>query len=520
MWKRFSSVLVIVALLCTMVACAGGGEDEWEEIVETKVVYKTVTNAQGEVVTDAQGGAVTEAITPSTDASGDVTDPTGGSQATDPNGTTASGNNGKATTTSTTQKTSATNSGNLGPKKVITFWYQNVGKDLTKILNDATKEFNNTNGKNIQAQISYKPVGGQSGYTQFDDLLIPAIAAKKGPDIIVTGLSHQDEYYQLDSYLEKYKDSDFNMDLAYPVMRESGRIDGKLIGLPFTATYGRFLVYNKSMFKQAGLDPNKPPKTIAELNTYAEKLTAEGTGNKYATVGFCPWEWYISTFSVIYEVFEGGMTDEKTGAPTPNTPENVKALEWVQSYVNKYGYSKMNDSLTAISPGGSPFQSGKLGLQMVYTGHIAGGANWSFEWGVADFPGVDGPISGDAGSDIMTVFKTCKYPEEAFLYIKTLCGLKTQTKIASLGNSMATFSPLQKANEENYDVFNPTMRAILKELVPNVPAKPAYSTPEDAKPENYGALVSEVYNKVLTAGGNPAALLKELETKVKAYIKK
>ena len=103
MWKRFSSVLVIVALLCTMVACAGGGEDEWEEIVETKVVYKTVTNAQGEVVTDAQGGAVTEAITPSTDASGDVTDPTGGSQATDPNGTTASGNNGKATTTSTTQ---------------------------------------------------------------------------------------------------------------------------------------------------------------------------------------------------------------------------------------------------------------------------------------------------------------------------------------------------------------------------------------------------------------------------------
>jgi ABC-type glycerol-3-phosphate transport system substrate-binding protein len=50
---------------------------------------------------------------------------------------------------------------------------------------------------------------------------------------------------------------------------------------------GQMLYYNKGMFKEAGLDPNKPPKTMPEFLEYAKKLTKyEANGNiKVAGVG-------------------------------------------------------------------------------------------------------------------------------------------------------------------------------------------------------------------------------------------
>ena len=42
------------------------------------------------------------------------------------------------------------------------------------------------------------------------------------------------------------------------------------------------------MFEEAGLDPDKPPTTIAELDEYAEKLTQSNDG-KIDRLGFIPW---------------------------------------------------------------------------------------------------------------------------------------------------------------------------------------------------------------------------------------
>jgi len=46
---------------------------------------------------------------------------------------------------------------------------------------------------------------------------------------------------------------------------EEASYNGKLYALPFD-TDARVLYYNKKLFKEAGLDPNKPPRTISELD--------------------------------------------------------------------------------------------------------------------------------------------------------------------------------------------------------------------------------------------------------------
>ena len=49
-------------------------------------------------------------------------------------------------------------------------------------------------------------------------------------------------------------------------------VDGKLQGMPFNIS-NPIIYYNKVHFREVGLDPEKPPQTLAELAEYCQKLT-------------------------------------------------------------------------------------------------------------------------------------------------------------------------------------------------------------------------------------------------------
>ncbi len=55
-------------------------------------------------------------------------------------------------------------------------------------------------------------------------------------------------------------------------------IKGKTYGIPLMNGSRAALFYNKTMFKEAGLDPNNPPKTFPELMQAAKKLTKYENG--------------------------------------------------------------------------------------------------------------------------------------------------------------------------------------------------------------------------------------------------
>ena len=63
--------------------------------------------------------------------------------------------------------------------------------------------------------------------------------------------------------------------------------EDKLYGVPLYADVSA-LFYNKDLFTRAGLDPDKPPTSLAELRTYADKITALGGDVKgYYLPGNC-----------------------------------------------------------------------------------------------------------------------------------------------------------------------------------------------------------------------------------------
>lgn len=56
--------------------------------------------------------------------------------------------------------------------------------------------------------------------------------------------------------------------------------NGEMYTIPTRVSAFRFL-YNKDLFKAAGLDPNKPPTTMAEVREVAKKITEAGNGEFY-----------------------------------------------------------------------------------------------------------------------------------------------------------------------------------------------------------------------------------------------
>ncbi len=85
----------------------------------------------------------------------------------------------------------------------------------------------------------------------------------------------------IDSILPKEFLDDF-----YSEVMKSFEIGGRAYGIPlYISPY--VLYYNKSLFEQAGLDPNSPPKTYDEMLIMAEKLSTltDANGNKVYAFG-------------------------------------------------------------------------------------------------------------------------------------------------------------------------------------------------------------------------------------------
>lgn len=125
---------------------------------------------------------------------------------------------------------------------------------------------------------------------------------------------------------EKYDVSDLE-----PNVLSYYTVDGKQYSMPFN-TSTPLLYYNKDMFKAAGLDPEKPPRTFADFEDAARKLTKKDGGKTTVYGGaFAIYGWFFEQFLAV----SGGLyVDNNNGRDgyaskaTFNSPEGVAVFDW------------------------------------------------------------------------------------------------------------------------------------------------------------------------------------------------
>ena len=202
------------------------------------------------------------------------------------------------------------------------------------------------------------------------------------------------------SDLGPQEDLDAFKDFLTPAAYDGGVVDGTLYGTP--SGFGVYdLAWNKSHFEEVGLDPEVGPRTIEELDEMAAMLTVKDADGNYERMGLLhlgqghgiPRSWMGN--------FGGKLYDAESDSITANDPNNVRALEWMMTYSERYGVEGLQRFQSGLSGerGGTqdPFVSERLSMQLIgpwKLGDFQRFAADGFRWGVTHLP----PVAGEEDS--------------------------------------------------------------------------------------------------------------------------
>lgn len=227
--------------------------------------------------------------------------------------------------------------------------------------------------------------------------------------------AHQGALLDLSPYVESQK---VNMeDIFVPAGLEWVRLqDGRYFGLPFV-NFNRGFYWNKDLFRQAGLDPETPPKDMDQLAEYARKLTIIENG-EIQQLG-----WAINqdpgNLIELALNFGGRFYDKGTGNITATDPKIVEALKWDLGLASEFGLEKVNTFVAGFTgEGNDPFMLGKLAMTIegCWSVTFFEKAGVTMDYGVGPLPVADPSQqkSNEVETNPIVVMKSTKYPNQAF----------------------------------------------------------------------------------------------------------
>lgn len=258
---------------------------------------------------------------------------------------------------------------------------------------------------------------------------LASVAAGNPADVIINDIntvSQRAENKQVED-LSKYADESFKQQF-YPHLWDTVEYKGKPYAVPFN-TDTRLLFYNKKAFKEAGLDPNKPPTTWAELEEYAKKLDVK-KGDNYERIGFYPLWGSAGASSWMTNADHGkGFIDN--GELAIDTPNKVEALEWILGWKERLGENTVQSFQAEFgSEQANPFIAEKVAMWVdvgtFYTQLRDYGQD--VEFGVAPIPSKEEGTGNwaEGGGFVAEIPKGAKHPKEAMDFIKYLTSVDAQ----------------------------------------------------------------------------------------------
>lgn len=193
-------------------------------------------------------------------------------------------------------------------------------------------------------------------------------------------------------------------DALSPAHRSVGTYEDRIYGLPFAAD-ASILLWNKTLFAEAGLDPETPPKTWAEIETFAAEINdpANDVYGYYfsGSCGGCG----IFTFTPFVWAAGGEIMSPDGKTVTLDSPELRDAIGLHRTMVEK----GLLPEGAASDPGSNflAFQNGNIGIQALGAfaiGVFAG--NPDLDYGVTLIPNADGSANSSfLGGENLVVTK-------------------------------------------------------------------------------------------------------------------
>ena len=319
---------------------------------------------------------------------------------------------------------------------------------------------------NIQVTEVFKPWG------DIWTANIAAVAAGSGmPDVIVADRSQlprdaSEGIYQ--SLGEMAAADGVDGSRFWPFTWNQSLYEGETYGIPFE-TDVRVLFYDKTLFEQAGLDPENPPQTWEELMTAADALDQIADNGNLERIAINP---LIGNGPPnIWVLNNGHEWMGEDGTPVVNDPAVVETVEWLNSWIERYGgYENLQRFTQGFSaPPNDHFMSGGVAMIVQTAGYSSilnfyrprvqvGDEAVELNWGVAPIPHAEGAEStSDSGGFTLSIPAGAENPEAAWEFIK--CATNTPAQVSwardtyAIPNGPEPASAPELTADPNWEMF-------------------------------------------------------------------
>jgi multiple sugar transport system substrate-binding protein len=437
-----------------------------------------------------------------------------------------------------------TGCGTSHPKQTvrhITYWEKWTGFE-GEAMDAVIDDFNAKEVEHAKADPNYTPIEVEKvTVSKIEQKLLIAIAGGNPPDLAghysfaVAAYADHGALTDLGPLLAQ---AGFDRSRYIEHYMQLGEYRGKTWALPLVPA-STALVFNKRLFKEVGLDPERPPITIEEFDAYAERLTkwevtlpsgekriesgylpdVPAAQKRLVQAGFLPGEpiWWLTGWG---DYFGGRLIDgpEKISAADP---ANVRAFEWVASYSTKLGVGVIKRFRSGFGNSSSPqsaFLSGKVAmvLQGVWIHNYIEKYAPGLQWAAAPFPYPAGhpELSGTAHAeaDVLMIPKGSPHPAEAMAF---MLYASSQAVLEKLCLAQQKFTPLKSVSDEFWRVHpNPYIR-LFRELGMS---KNAVNIPQTGIWNEYNRELGNAVDLIQNLKEPPALALGAVQEKMQAAL--
>lgn len=321
-----------------------------------------------------------------------------------------------------------TGGGEDGEVVELEFWSFWGGGPRRETIEAIIEDYNNSQDE-VQVTHVYQPWGDI--WTKS----LAAVTAGNPPNIVVQDINtvRQRADAQQATNIQEYIDQE-DEDMSsrfYPQLWDTVIYEDEAYGLPFN-TDTQVLFYNKDLLEEAGLDPETPPATWAELEEYARQLD-QPNGDNWDRYGFYPL-WNLGADVWALNADGGTSWFDEDGNVAINTPEKVAALEWILEAQDHYGADNINAHQAEFGSGVSdPFLSELIairGQNINYYNELRENAPDDFNFGVAPLPEYE-EGSGHwswGGGFVLEIPYGAEHPEESYEFMEYLTSTEVQER--------------------------------------------------------------------------------------------
>lgn len=298
------------------------------------------------------------------------------------------------------------------------------------------------------------------------DSFITKVATAAGsrnlPDVLVSDVVYSPNYVKQGLYRDM---TDVVNKLPFKSSLVKAHLDaatanGKTYAVPFDVD-SSILLYNKGLFKKAGLDPEKAPKTFDDIYNDAKAVRKLG-GKTYGFyfAGSCAGCFSYTGMPIGAAAGDPPVSQDGKTANV-NSPA-IKAMAALYGKLYKEGIAPSAVKSEDGSTWGTSFRAGQIGILPLGSGDLAPDRAAGVDVGVAALPAPDGSATSTfVGGDVVGVTSTAKNPTGAQSFVTWSLGKTAQVEVWAKNGYLTARTDL---SDNKYSSKIPGVPEIIKGL--------------------------------------------------------